>query len=202
MDITSHPVYSQLLRFLNSSNSREKLLRLVQYWLRTLNARGAGYKSQQQAIMMARKPLRAFKALTHLRNIVRLLGDEIMDPVLKWFSVLKELFLGIYFTIDSAQWLQLLGVYKTQRNVKRSAGLAWSTSLTFGLLCCIRQWQMYPSRTKTQVEKLKRETVKTLLDIPIAYSSVSDWGFDDAHLGVFGVVTSFMALQDLWKSAA
>lgn len=203
MDITVHPLYNQTLKFLNNANSREKLLRLLQYSVRTLNAKGYQLKSLQSQLMMARKPLRAFKGLTHLKNAVKLLKDEIMDPLLKWLSILKELALGLYFTLDTMQYFQLLQLWNGPKNIKRWCGITWSLGLTMSLLGCLRQWQMYPSQkdNKGHVDKLQGETLKTLLDIPIAFSQVEPLGFKEETLGMFGVLTSYMALQDLWKSS-
>lgn len=203
MDITVHPVYSQLLKFLNNSNAREKLLRFLQYFVRTLNAKGFPLKSLQSQLMLARKPLRAFKGLTHLRNVVKLIKDEIMDPCLKWFTILKELALGLYFTLDTFQYLQLLNLWNGPKEIKRWGGITWSIGLTMSLLGCLRQWHMYPSQKdiKGQVSKLQRETIKTLLDLPIALSQVEPLGFKEETLGSFGVITSYMALEDLWRSS-
>lgn len=203
MDLTVHPLYAHTLRFLDNAAAREKLLRLLQYAVRTLNARGAGLKALQTQLTLARKPLRAFRGLTHLRNVVRLLRDEIMDPLLKWASVLRELAMGLYFSLDTLQYLQLLRLWRGPPQLKRWCGIAWSLGLTAALAGCLRRWQMCLNKNnKHAVAKLKKDTLKTVMDIPIAYSQVWDLGVEEAVLGGLGVATSALALEDLWANSA
>lgn len=113
------------------------------------------------------------------------------------------------------------GKSKFVRNVNKYAGLMWSIALIGALLKNLRQLQVLYLRCyngKNRVEKdpesatvktsttklpsiafLKRDLLKNVLDFIIATNLYSGWLPNDGIIGGCGVVTSAMAISDLWS---
>lgn len=228
--IVQHPTYTKLLKFLASSACREKLLRLLQFAIRYLRFHlsfrsiGSAQLSStlaniQQTLMISRKPLRALKPLAHFKSMVVSLADDLDDPVIKYCKVVFEFSMALYFTYDSIQWAKLLGLAPNVGNVGKTAAGWWTVALTSTLLRCARQlWIVAYRRRNSEGKdlsanifkangKVLSDTVKTVLDLSIAYS-IYRGGPSKAYgnakyeglVALSGIVTSVIGIDELWKA--
>lgn len=155
--IVQHPVYRQLLKFTSGVESREKLLRLLQYFVRFL--RYVRFHSVltpdfirllpelQKAFTVARKPLRCLKPLNHFKLFAICMNDELSDSILRYSEALKQFGLFGFFSFDAIQWLKMLGLIKGNKNkfiknVNKYAAGMWCLSIVGGLIKNLRQIEM------------------------------------------------------------
>ena len=175
--IVQHPAYKHLLKFANSVEAREKLLRLLQYFVRFLRYwkfRSAFspeiaqlLPSLQQAFTLLRKPLRILKPLNHLSGFSACVSDQLSDPILRYGEAIKQLGLFLFLSCDIIQLGKMLGLLggkgvneklgqnKLIKNINKYAGLMWSIALIGGIAKNIRQFQIIISRWYFEQKKLK-----------------------------------------------
>lgn len=234
--LVQHPVYTHLLKYANSTEGREKLLRFLQYFIRFLRSLkfqsvispqfGALLSSLQATFALSRKPLRALKPLNHLKSLSICISDQLSDPILRYSEALKQVGFFLFFTLDTVQWLKILGLlggkgvnekygnFKIVKNANTYAAGMWCVALIGGLIKNFRQFQILLMRhvnncekSKSQdipymsVHKLKRDFLKNLMDFTIAVNLYKNYGIDDGIIGGFGVITSIMGIQDIWNSS-
>ncbi|TID30576.1 hypothetical protein CANINC_000931 [Pichia inconspicua] len=163
--LVQHPVYKHILKFTANVETREKLLRLLQYFVRFLryykfsSALNPNFAkllpSLQATFTMARKPLRCLKPLNHLNAFSICVNDELSDPVLRYTEAIKQFGLFFFFSFDGIQWLKLMGLLggrgyndhllksKFVRNVGKYAAGMWCLALIGGIIKNLRQFQIY-----------------------------------------------------------
>jgi hypothetical protein len=159
--LVQHPLYKQLLKFTSLVESREKLLRLLQYFVRFL--RYWRFKSVlspefvnilpslQASFTLARKPLRCLKPINHLKLFSICISDELSDSIMRYGEALKQFGLFSFFTFDAIQWIKLLGLFnihnkkinnKFIKNINKYAAGMWCIGLIGGLIKNLRQIQV------------------------------------------------------------
>lgn len=163
--LIQHPVYKQLLKFSSLTEGREKILRLLQYFVRFLRywkfrssispELAILLPSLQRFFTMARKPLRVLKPLNHLKSLSICVSDELSDPILRYTEALKQFGLMLFFALDIIQLPKMLGLlggkginenlsnYKIVKNANKYAAAMWCLSLIGGLTKNLRQLQIY-----------------------------------------------------------
>ncbi|CDK25614.1 unnamed protein product [Kuraishia capsulata CBS 1993] len=224
--LTYHPTIQKLIKFLDTSAGREKCLRLIQYLCRLaafhLVRNGsvelaAVVRRIQGVVTLDRKALRFLKPLSHLTAASRLYDNELGDAYLRAGAIVKQLGFAAYLSADSLQWFKLLGLVSAKRFPKlaKIASGFWFIALLGSLVQDLRNYQIgYAKSTiefneKTDVVEVdkaalrqlasaKRNLGKDVLDALIALNGMGALGHDDGKIGLFGVVTSVMGLQDLW----
>lgn len=167
--LVQHPVYTHLVKFASSTEAREKLLRLLQYFVRFLRALKfqqiltpqltSLLPSLQATFTLARKPLRASKPLNHLKAFSICISDQLSDPILRYSEALKQFGLFFFLSFDTIQWIKMLGLlggkgvndklgkFKFVKNIKTYAALMWCISLIGGLIKNLRQFQILITRS-------------------------------------------------------
>lgn len=163
--LVQHPVYKHILKFIASAETREKLLRLLQYFVRflryykfrsTLSPEFAKLlPSLQSTFTMARKPLRCLKPLNHINAFSACVNDQLSDPVLRYSEALKQFGLFFFFSFDAIQWVKLMGLLGGKgvndhlvknnfvKNVGKYAAGMWCLALIGGIIKNLRQFQIY-----------------------------------------------------------
>ena len=182
--LVQHPLYKQLLKFATQTDAREKVLRLLQYFVRLLRSvvfrRALSLSPEwvrllpalQTQFTLARKPLRALKPLAHLNALSACVADELADPVLRTAEAVKQAGFVLFFSLDVVQWLKLLGVLGGQGVNERAGGLAivqhageyasaaWCLALAGGLVKNGRQAQVLLARWRAKAGE------KTMPEVP------------------------------------
>lgn len=193
---------------LQSSAAQEKLARLFQYsaktlkWIYLLQKDGASEEKMaalSKAMSMTRKVLRFPKSLVLLENLARssILDGRNLSELLK---VAAKVWLLIYFLADHAVWLNKANLVrwttKTANTLQEISDFAWVAEILTNICWMIIEWK----RTKGK-RALTRNLVKNAADLPVA---VHFWRPElvkfapDGIFGVLGMITSAMALQEMW----
>ncbi|KAI0849842.1 peroxisomal biogenesis factor 11 [Daldinia vernicosa] len=174
-----HPTVSHYLKFVATTNGRDKLLRTVQYFARfyawylyrTNGTRGeiAPYEALKKQLGLARKLLRLGKNVEHFRAAAQA-ADAIRaggaakaggdDPVLRYAAVGRQLGYAGYLTFDAATILDALGVRRWEgaKRAQKEAYRFWA----MGILCSIvaQTYTLYKLREReAKVDKKEGEGV-------------------------------------------
>ncbi|ODV85277.1 hypothetical protein CANARDRAFT_199487 [[Candida] arabinofermentans NRRL YB-2248] len=220
--ITQHPTLTKLIKFLDTNNGREKLLRTLQYLTRLLSYYflRSGYdittyqlsKRIQSLLTLSRKPLRALKPLTHLKKLSITVDDELTDPYLKNFEALRQFGYSLYFSFDSIQWLKLLGLLSSKsklvRKIDQYCYSFWLVALIGGILNNLRQLritnvkskEIAAANAKAKATTTADDLVKNILDSVVALSGLKLIKADEGLVASAGIITSVLGVQDLWRS--
>ena len=153
-----------------------------------------------------------------------------MDPILQFTTIIRNLGYAGYLTIDAIVFFKLLGIIDKKKypNLGKYASRFWLLGLIAGLINSLRiiySLNSYENDQNTQDEKVKvketetetetkadtvainqklyqakRKLIWDLLDTFIALNSLDILHFTEGDVGLAGVITSLLGLQDLWKA--
>ncbi|CCH62679.1 hypothetical protein TBLA_0I00140 [Henningerozyma blattae CBS 6284] len=239
--IVYHPTITRLLKFLDTTVGREKVLRLLQYLCRFIAIRqhSSVAKQLQVQFVMMRKVLRFFKPLSHVQAASRAFDNKLAsDNVLRIGSIIKDLSMAGYLTLDQ---INLLRIFKlvpvnnlTGKKIPRWTNWLWLFGLISGIVLDLRKANISNKKieilekealliktsgeegTKEKNEesiiqnkkllvksKLERKAairklVWDALDSYIVLNNLQYLKSGDDRTGLAGMVTSVMAIQDLW----
>lgn len=162
--LVQHPLYKHLLKFAQSAEGREKILRLLQYLTRFLRywkfrailspQFAALLPSLQASFTLCRKPLRVLKPLNHLNLFTSCINDKLSDPVLRYSEAIKQFGLFWFFTFDTIVWLKMLGLVggrgvneslgqsKWVVNAGKYSAMMWCLGLLGGLVKNLKQFHV------------------------------------------------------------
>lgn len=217
-----HPSISRLIRLLDASAGREKVLRLLQYLCRFLGDQYSSVLARklQGEFTVVRKILRFLKPLNHLQQASRLYDNKISnDNVQRWCNVVKNLAYAGYLSLDQVNLLRLLRVLPTTEvtgvRVPRWANWCWLAGLVAGLALDLRKLQVVQERVRalTVTEKPQlaaqyaergaalRRLLWDALDTFIVLNNLGFVRSRDGTIGLAGVATSLFGLQGLWEAA-
>ncbi|ODV97301.1 hypothetical protein PACTADRAFT_32773 [Pachysolen tannophilus NRRL Y-2460] len=230
-----HPTLVRLKKFLDATAGREKALRLLQYLCRFLSyycyQKGFNldtiqlFKKIQGIITTNRKALRFLKPLNHLTNASKTFDNKLMDSILRYTAVSKDIAYVFYLSLDSINWFKMLGIISHKKFPKNQkyTNWCWCIGLISGLLNDLRKIQISHEKKvallKCEDEKKDEKEVKILLadaiklghtakrrlcwdllDIFIVLNNLKFLNFDDGAIGGAGVITSILGLQDIWSN--
>ncbi|OWB76495.1 hypothetical protein B5S32_g647 [[Candida] boidinii] len=172
-ELIYHPVVTKLLKFLDSSASREKLLRLLQYLCRFLTfytfKRNFNIetiqliKKIQSSIGISRKPLRFLKNLPHLKNLNKIYSNELLDSTLKIGDLIKNFGYALYFQFDTLQWLKLLGLLTSKNSgslyfkIDKLAANFWLIGLTGSIITDLRNLKISYDSNKALLNEINSQ---------------------------------------------
>jgi len=166
-----HPAVSHYLKFVATTAGRDKLLRTIQYFARFYAwylfrkngtpAEVAPWEAAKKQFGLVRKVLRAGKNVEHLKAAAVAADDRsLIDPVLRYATVGRQLGYAGYLTLDLATLLDATGIRKSERakTFQREAYRFWA----MGILCSIvaqtySLWQLNAREAK--VDKKEGEGV-------------------------------------------
>ncbi|SCU82668.1 LAMI_0C00386g1_1 [Lachancea mirantina] len=225
--VVYHPSVSRVIKLLDSTAGREKVLRLLQYLCRFL---GFQYsillaKHLQAQFTTIRKVLRFLKPLNHLQAASRFYDNKISgDNIARWCNVFKNVAYAGYLTLDQVNLLRILKLVPvtktTGERVPRWANWFWFAGLLSGLVLDFRRLYVSQERIKTLIVESQPSDEKKLLlqsyearkaslrrlvwdslDTFIVLNNLKFLKYPDGSIGLAGVATSLLGLQDLWKAA-
>ncbi|GME68936.1 unnamed protein product [[Candida] boidinii] len=172
-ELIYHPVVTKLLKFLDSSASREKLLRLLQYLCRFLTyytfRRNVNIetiqliKKIQSSIAISRKPLRFLKNLPHLKNLNKIYSNELLDSTIRIGDLIKNFGYALYFQFDTLQWLKLLGLLTSKNSgalyfkVDKLAANFWLIGLTGSIITDLRNLKISYDSNKALLNEINSQ---------------------------------------------
>ncbi|CCD26147.2 Pex11p NDAI_0G03700 [Naumovozyma dairenensis CBS 421] len=187
--IVLHPTITHLVKFLDTTAGREKVLRLLQYLCRViaLNQKSPLAKGLQMEFTMIRKLLRFLKPLNHLQLASKFLvmtsgKDE--DFIIKYCNVLKNLFFAIYLSLDQVNLFRLLKLIPvtpfTGQKVPRWANFFWLFALVSGIVMDLRKIQTTEIQLRNELFAKKSEQSTT----QVAGKTVPSPSFDKTKLKI------------------
>lgn len=222
-----HPLVEKLIKFLDTTAGREKVLRLLQYLSRfvAFNQGSLLAKSLQVQFTLVRKILRFLKPLNHLQSAGKLYNNKIgEDFIVRWCNVIKNLFYAGYLTMDQINLLRILKIIPLTKfntsKVPKITNYFWFFGLLTGIVLDLRKLQLANLKVKEEVTDADNEKVSKATDAACKAKHAAirrlAWDLSDTFIvlnnlnylssredviGLAGVVTSFWGLQDLWKTA-
>lgn len=228
--VVYHPSVSRLIRFLDSTAGREKVLRLLQYLARFLAFQQSSVlaKYLQGQFTVVRKILRFLKPLNHLQAAAKFYDNRLSgDALVRVCNVVKNLAYAGYLTFDQVNLLRLLRVVPVNKFTGSQAPLwsnwCWFFGLLSGLIMDVRKIQLAQTRIvalvaeqgageKPEGDKLlsksyqerataTRRLLWDSIDSFIVLNNLKFLHNQDGYIALAGVATSLLGLQDLWKAA-
>lgn len=222
--IVYHPTLTKLITFLDSTPKREKCFRLVAYLSRFLSyylqRQGFSgelvnlFKDLKGHVTFIRKGMRFLKPLNHLQAASQSFDNKLIDPVLSWTTVIRNLGYAGYLSLDSITWFKMMGLIDNKKftTVPTWCSRFWLIGLIAGVINSIRTYKINREKLleadeKTDIEAInkniysaKRKLVWDFLDMFIALNSLDYLHFTEGDVGLAGTITSIMGLRDLWKA--
>ncbi|CCF56302.1 hypothetical protein KAFR_0A08680 [Kazachstania africana CBS 2517] len=220
-----HPTVTKLIKFLETTQGREKILRLLQYLSRFLAVQQSSiyYRQLQAQFTLIRKVLRFLKPLNHLQAASKFYDDTIsQDYLVRLCNIIKNLGYASYLSFDQINLLRMLRIVPstnfTTVKVPRYCNWFWFIALISGLTLDIRKIQISELKlnqkiSKDSIDKEKdsmkhillekhsatRRLVWDSLDTFIVANNLGFFSNREDYVALAGVVTSLLGLQDLWK---
>ncbi len=228
-----HPSFFRLLRLLEKTAGRERLLRVIQYLslFMAFHRHRTGYSQSSSRfwtniskhLSLARKPFRALRPLSLFHAATTIMDDRLRDSVLRLSGVVRNISFAIYLTIDTINWLMIIGVIgrtKITRRWIRDIGYRFCLlGLISGMINSLRRLQIgydkknalknecdYESEkdlindNNNEIYQSQKKFIWDLLDVIIISKRLKYVDVDDGIVGISGVVTSFFGLSDVWSS--
>ncbi|CAK9440067.1 uncharacterized protein LODBEIA_P41670 [Lodderomyces beijingensis] len=222
-----HPTLTKLVKFWDVTPQREKTYRLLAYLSRFLGyyAYRKGYSKEtidmfinlKNQFSFIRKGMRFFKPISHLQAAAKAFDNKLMDPVLQATTVIRNLGYAGYLTIDAFLFGKMLGIVDKSRfpEAAKYASRFWLLGLVAGVVNSLRiiytlsSYEQNPEDEKSATDlatikqklySAKRKLVWDLLDSFIALNSLDYLHFTEGDVGLAGVLTSIMGLEDYWSA--
>lgn len=227
--VAYHPSLTRLIKFLDTSGGREKVLRLLQYLCRFLAVQQSSLlaKQLQTQFTFVRKILRFLKPLNHLQAAAKFYDNKLSgDSLVRYCNIAKNLAYAGYLTFDQVNLLRILKVIPvtplTGKKVPRWTNWCWFFGLLSGIVMDLRNIQLSQTRILALISEQEKPDAdeKKLLSVAYKqrYSATRRLVWDsidsfvvlnnlnylqnqDGYVALAGVATSLFGLQDLWKAA-
>jgi len=226
-----HPTITHYLKFVATTQGRDKILRTLQYFsrfyawylLRT-NASPkeiAPFEAIKKQFGLARKLMRVGKNVEHFKAAALASDQRGGDPVLKYLAVGRQLGYAGYLSLDAVTYLDAAGIRPSPaaKRLSREASRCWFA----GLLCsaisgtyALYQLSSKNSRIskadvegvveKKKIEKesaaIKLQLICDLCDMTSPSTALGYANFDDGFVGLAGTVSSLIGVYNTWKKTA
>lgn len=223
--IIYHPSITRLIKFLDSSASREKVLRLLQYLCRFLGVQYKYLLSKQLQVEFAtvRKFLRFLKPLNHIQAASKFYDNKIApDELLRWCNIIKNLAYAGYLALDQISLLRILKLIPvnplTSKKIPRWTNWCWLAGLVAGLTMDIAKIRLCQKKIhslinedggdeKKLLQKTYNERFGALrrlvwdgIDTFVVLNNLKFLQSQDSSVALAGMTTSLLGMQDLWNS--
>lgn len=227
-----HPALAHWLRFVATTVGRDKLLRTLQYFSRFYawylyrtnrpQSEIDPYNAVKKQFGTTRKIMRIGKFLEHLKAAsVALDNKSLVDPVLRYLAVGRQLGYAGYLTLDTVSVIDIIGFRKLesakrlQENAYRAWGAGLLCSALAGLYTLFRLQEKEKSVDRKEGEgvveakKIEKERaaariqlVSDLCDMTIPASAIGIVALDDGLVGIAGTVSSLIGIWSQWRKTA
>jgi len=224
-----HPTVAQYMRFVATTVGRDKSLRLVQYFsrfyawylYRTNNPQSAidPYDAAKKQVGLTRKILRVGKFVEHFKAAATAADSTtIVDPLLKYLAVARQLGYAGYLALDSMTVLDAAGIKKwgAAKTVQREAMKFWLVGLVSSVLAGVYSLRKLRQRSRAvdkkegegavESKKVAREwNVATLqlacdlADMTVPATFLGIVNLDDGIVGLLGTFSSLVGMFNAWE---
>jgi len=169
---------TQTAKFLNDSNGRDKLSKIVQYGSRYLmfyflsadpkSATGEKFKGLFAITRDSRKLVRLFKYLNEFATIQELLKKG-GDPTIQALQISARIGWAQYWFFDNLVFLQKAKAYTTTTDLNYYGALGWFYALSVGLFMNVREFvnilDQEASLSKKYHAEKNEDTKKSLIAV-------------------------------------
>lgn len=140
-----HPSVAHYLKFLSTTLGRDKLLRTIQYFARfyawyLLRTNGtsasiAPWTATKKQFGLIRKFMRVGKNVEHLKAAATAADAKVMDPVLRYATIGRQLGYAGYLSFDAGTVLDAAGIRKWEgaKRLQHEAYRFWA----MGIACSV-----------------------------------------------------------------
>ncbi len=212
---------NKTIKFLDTHNGRDKIVRTIQYASRFLtwylaqhNSADASkrFKTLEDSASMSRKVFRLAKFIAHFQSASKTFLEE-SDGVVKLTTVIQQLALALWLLYDHVIWAGKLGLVKTDRlpSYTRRANIFWLIAMVMGIAKCsyqLQQSQAVALRTTgtNKAELRKRqfeillELIRNIFDVPIPLTALNQRAalIPSGIVGLSGTFTSLIGAYQVW----
>jgi len=217
------PFTGKLLRFLETHNGRDKIVRLFQYggrflawWMITTNRADQAKKFQtlEESSSLARKVFRLLKSLSYLQAMFKTYIEE-PDQIVRFTTVVQNGSLAAWLFFDHIIWSAKIGLIKADVPAHaRKANIFWLIAMICGIvksLYLIQQTQQLIKSTQKAdtIDSLKKaqgdyalELIRNLFDLTIPTSGLSKQvaaTIPSGIVGLCGSITSIIGIYQVWS---
>eukprot|EP01119_Soliformovum_irregulare_P005889 TRINITY_DN17631_c0_g1_i1.p1 TRINITY_DN17631_c0_g1~~TRINITY_DN17631_c0_g1_i1.p1 ORF type:complete len:229 (-),score=67.17 TRINITY_DN17631_c0_g1_i1:250-936(-) len=211
----------KVIKFLETHNGRDKLVRLMQYGSRFLawfllqsqpeNAKKLSVLENHSSL--ARKVFRLFKSLSYIQNAFKTLNEQ-KDAVLVFTTVIQGIALAAWLLYDHLIWAGKLGLTKVDlKGPARRANIFWLIAMVMGIIKSAhliqRSEKLLKFNKNADVKALKKEQseatlemTRNILDLPIplyGLSTTFQSQVPTGFVGLCGTITSLIGLKQVWN---
>ncbi|KAJ5662042.1 Peroxisomal biogenesis factor 11 [Penicillium maclennaniae] len=227
-----HPALAHWLRFVATTVGRDKLLRTLQYFSRFYawylyrtnrpQSEIDPYNAVKKQFGTTRKIMRIGKFLEHLKAAsVALDNKSIVDPVLRYLAVGRQLGYAGYLTLDAVTVVDAIGFRKLEsaKRLQESAYRAWGAGLLCSALAGLYTLFRLQEKEKTvdrkegegvvEAKKIEKERaaariqlLSDLCDLTAPVSALGLVALDDGLVGIAGTVSSLIGVWSQWRKTA
>lgn len=170
--IFEHPTVSRLVKFLETVNGREKVLRLIQFLTKFIITQQSSLELSylHSQLVIVRKFFRFFKPVNHWRLAMNIFNNKLSqtDGITRWANILKNIFFGLYLFLDQINLLKLLKLvqvnHMTSKRIPRWTNMFWLIALLFGVTLDIRKIQISNQKLKAIRMSEKKSEDKEVQD--------------------------------------
>jgi len=214
--------YSKLLKYLETHNGRDKIVRLFQYggrflaWYMINNGKAdqaKKFQTLEESSSLARKVFRLLKSLSYLQAMMKSYSEE-PDPIVKLTTVVQNFSLAAWLFFDHIIWSAKIGLFKADvPSHAKKANIFWLIAMVCGIVkSCylIQQTQKLLTTVKPEVQDSLRkaqtdyglELVRNLLDLTIPTTGLSKQAaavIPSGVVGLCGSLTSIIGIYQVWS---
>ncbi|SMN22434.1 similar to Saccharomyces cerevisiae YOL147C PEX11 Peroxisomal membrane protein required for medium-chain fatty acid oxidation and peroxisome proliferation [Maudiozyma saulgeensis] len=207
----------KFIKFTNITDVREKLLRWTQFLIVLLIAWFPRIKVLPQLklqILIIRKVLRCFKPLHHA-NVAQKNYKTNSNALL----ILKNIFFMLYLGLDQIVLLRMVNMLPTNpltlQLAPKFANLFWLTALSIDIRINLNNMKVMDddliqnkSKENRNLQRIQtsqkqynalRKIVWDIMDSYIVSTYLNYMKPYNTLVGIFGMTTSMLALQDIWQ---
>ena len=147
--IVHHPSIVKTVRFLDSSDAKDKVFRLLQFLCKLLYTGRLSQRAKylEYQLILVRKFLLILKPLVHLQRASMLYDDTLTsDQILRFLKVAKSLCYAAYLALDNINLLRMLRLLPTtvifEIKIPYLTKLMWLWGLIFSVSSDLRNIQV------------------------------------------------------------
>jgi len=223
--MASPDTVTKVVKFLDTHNGRDKVVRTIQYGSRFLtwylakhsySDASKKFVGLENASSMARKLFRLAKSIAHFQTALKTVSEE-NDVLVKITVVIQQLSLGLWLLYDHVIWAGKLNLIKSDRmpTYTRRANIFWLIAMLMGIvksLYLAQQNQMaisaqLSSKSDAVASLRKKHTeimlefFRNLFDVPIPLTALNQSVgalIPSGIVGLFGTGTSLIGIYQAW----
>jgi len=220
--VLSQDAITRLVKFLETHNGRDKVVRTIQYfsrffaWYLLVNNKPEGHKiiaGLEAHSSMSRKIFRLLKSVAFVQSASKVAVEE-TDAVVKVTTVVQHLALAVWLIYDHIIWATKLGLMQSDvAKHNKKANISWLISMIAGALKSAYLLQQTQQKINAEqkpdaLDSLRKrqfeyfiELMRNVFDLPIpihALNKTVQQHVPTGLIGLSGTFTSLIGIYQIW----